>query len=46
VADAEGRVSRTFPVYASAVEGVHTVELYTVAGERSAVARFLVRAAD
>ncbi|WP_371544449.1 HtaA domain-containing protein [Streptomyces sp. NBC_00554] len=45
VADAEGRVSRTFPVYASAVEGAHTVELYTVNGARSAVAQFLVRAA-
>lgn len=45
VADAEGRVSRTFPVYASAVEGAHTVELYTVTGARAAVAQFLVRAA-
>ncbi|MFE0676350.1 hypothetical protein [Streptomyces sp. NPDC058867] len=42
-ADEQGRVSRAFPVYATAVEGVHTVELSTVTGERGAVADFAVR---
>ncbi|MGW7204231.1 HtaA domain-containing protein [Streptomyces sp. NPDC054837] len=46
VADGQGRVSRAFPVYDTAVEGVHTVELYTVAGERRAVAEFGVRAPE
>jgi hypothetical protein len=47
VADARGRVARTFPVYANAAEGEHTVELNAVTGERgSATARFSVRAAD
>lgn len=43
VADEEGRVSRTFPVYATAVEGTHTVELRSVTGERLAATRFEVR---
>ncbi|PAZ14404.1 hypothetical protein CLM62_19555 [Streptomyces sp. SA15] len=42
VADEEGRVSRTFPVYGTATEGAHTVELYTASGERRAVTRFEV----
>lgn len=42
VADEEGRVSRAFPVYGTATEGAHTVELYAVSGERGAVARFEV----
>ncbi|MGW3730676.1 HtaA domain-containing protein [Streptomyces sp. NPDC000851] len=47
VADEQGRLSRTFPVYANAADGAHTVELYSVTGERgSAVARFGVRSAD
>ena len=46
VADETGRLSRTFPVYATATEGVHTVELATVTGERGAVADFDVRASD
>jgi hypothetical protein len=41
-ADEAGRVSRTFPVYATAAEGVHTVELYAVSGERRADAGFAV----
>ncbi|MGX5188016.1 HtaA domain-containing protein [Streptomyces avermitilis] len=44
VADGEGRVSRSFPVYATAAEGEHAVELYTVAGDRRAAVRFGVRA--
>ncbi|MGN9757384.1 HtaA domain-containing protein [Streptomyces sp. SD31] len=44
VADEEGRISRAFPVYATAVEGAHTVELHTVTGERAAVAQFEVQA--
>ncbi|MDF3149110.1 hypothetical protein PBV88_50035, partial [Streptomyces sp. T21Q-yed] len=44
VADEAGRISRTFPVYATATEGAHTVELATVTGERRAVADFGVRA--
>lgn len=44
VADGTGRISRTFPVYDSAVEGAHTVELSTVTGGRHAVATFGVRA--
>lgn len=46
VADEEGRVSRTFPVYDSAAEGAHTVELYAVTGGRGAVAEFGVRASE
>ncbi|QOV34386.1 HtaA domain-containing protein [Streptomyces ferrugineus] len=45
-ADAAGRVARTFPVYDSAAEGAHTVELYSVSGGRDAVAEFDVRAAS
>ncbi|MGW0820290.1 HtaA domain-containing protein [Streptomyces sp. NPDC002845] len=41
-ADASGRVSRAFPVYTTAVEGEHAVELYTVTGDRRAVAEFAV----
>ncbi|GAA4056238.1 hypothetical protein [Streptomyces shaanxiensis] len=44
VADEAGRISRTFPVYDTATEGAHTVELSTVTGERRAVADFGVRA--
>ncbi|GHG87456.1 HtaA domain-containing protein [Streptomyces lanatus] len=43
-ADDTGRISQKFPVYDSAAEGAHTVELYTVTGERKAVAEFDVRA--
>jgi hypothetical protein len=44
VADDSGRVSRTFPVYATAAEGTHTVELRTVSGEQGPVAvEFAVR---
>ncbi|TXS48623.1 hypothetical protein EAO75_17075 [Streptomyces sp. uw30] len=43
VADEQGRAARTFPVYDTAAEGAHTVELYTVTGGRSAVAEFAVR---
>ncbi|MGI5379320.1 HtaA domain-containing protein [Streptomyces sp. CA-251387] len=43
VADEAGRVSRTFPVYDSAIEGAHTVELCTATGGRKADAEFLVR---
>ncbi|WP_159391139.1 hypothetical protein [Streptomyces viridochromogenes] len=43
VADEEGRVSRAFPVYATSVEGTHTVELRSVTGERVAATRFEVR---
>ncbi|MFI6012369.1 HtaA domain-containing protein [Streptomyces sp. NPDC051243] len=43
VADEAGRVSRTFPVYGTATEGAHTVELTTVSGERRAVVDFGVR---
>ncbi|MFD3835828.1 hypothetical protein ACFWWC_06155 [Streptomyces sp. NPDC058642] len=46
VADGQGQVSRAFPVYDTAVEGVHTVELYTVTGGRGAVAEFGVRAPE
>ncbi|WP_217239064.1 HtaA domain-containing protein [Streptomyces sp. AC555_RSS877] len=46
VADQEGRVSRVFPVYATAAEGAHGVELYSVLGERRAAARFEVLASD
>ncbi|WP_217127198.1 HtaA domain-containing protein [Streptomyces sp. AC558_RSS880] len=46
VADAQGGVTRTFPVYDRAFEGVHTVELYTVSGGRGAVAEFEVRAPE
>ncbi|WP_167529588.1 HtaA domain-containing protein [Streptomyces spinoverrucosus] len=46
VADEQGRVARTFPVYAGAAEGEHLAELYTVTGEHgSAVARFGVQGA-
>ncbi|MFI6039882.1 hypothetical protein ACIBBD_38270 [Streptomyces sp. NPDC051315] len=34
VADAEGRVARTFPVYTNAVAGEHAVDLTAVSGER------------
>ncbi|WP_031475744.1 HtaA domain-containing protein [Streptomyces bicolor] len=44
VADETGRVSRTFPVYGTAGEGAHTVELTTVTGERRAAVDFGVRA--
>ncbi|MET9828051.1 HtaA domain-containing protein [Streptomyces sp. NPDC006385] len=44
VADEAGRVSRSFPVYDSAAEGAHTVELSTVDGARTAVTEFAVRA--
>lgn len=44
VADGAGRVSRTFPVYDTATEGAHTVELSTVTGERRAAVDFDVRA--
>ncbi|MBD0841650.1 HtaA domain-containing protein [Streptomyces sp. TRM68416] len=43
-ADRAGRVSRTFPVYATAAAGEHTVELRGVSGERDATARFTVHA--
>ncbi|MGX1561203.1 HtaA domain-containing protein [Streptomyces sp. NPDC055506] len=47
VADEEGRVARAFPVYATAVEGEHAVELSAVTGQRGAVvAQFTVRAAN
>ncbi|MFF1297548.1 MULTISPECIES: HtaA domain-containing protein [unclassified Streptomyces] len=46
VADGRGQVSRAFPVYDTAVEGVHTVELHTVTGGRGAVAEFGVRAPE
>ncbi|MEW2073806.1 hypothetical protein AB0941_09210 [Streptomyces sp. NPDC013433] len=46
VADAQGGVTRAFPVYDRAFEGVHTVELYTVSGGRGAVAEFEVRAPE
>ncbi|MCM1975558.1 MULTISPECIES: HtaA domain-containing protein [unclassified Streptomyces] len=42
-ADEQGHASREFPVYATAVEGAHTVELYDVSGERRADAGFVVR---
>ncbi|MFE0253993.1 hypothetical protein [Streptomyces sp. NPDC059010] len=44
VADDAGRLSRTFPVYGTATEGAHTVELTTVTGDRRAVVDFGVRA--
>ncbi|SDN26971.1 Htaa protein [Streptomyces sp. cf386] len=44
VADEAGRISRTFPVYGTAAEGAHSVELSTVTGERRAVVGFGVRA--
>ncbi|WP_327183011.1 HtaA domain-containing protein [Streptomyces sp. NBC_01334] len=45
VADARGGVARSFPVYATAFEGEHTVELTVVGGERGALsARFGVGA--
>ncbi|WP_128434223.1 HtaA domain-containing protein [Streptomyces cyaneus] len=44
VADEEGRISRTFPVYTTATAGAHTVEISTVTGERRAVVDFGVRA--
>ncbi|WP_320778593.1 HtaA domain-containing protein [Streptomyces sp. CRN 30] len=43
-ADAEGRLSRTFPVYATATAGTHTVELTAVSSGGRATARFEVRA--
>ncbi|WP_328874846.1 HtaA domain-containing protein [Streptomyces sp. NBC_00287] len=42
-ADEQGRASLKFPVYVTAVEGEHTVELYSVSGERHATAGFGVR---
>ena len=45
VADTEGRISQTFPVYATADEGAHTVALSTVTGERAATTRFEVQPA-
>ncbi|MGW6921439.1 HtaA domain-containing protein [Streptomyces sp. NPDC054950] len=45
VADARGGIARSFPVYANAIEGEHTVELTVVGGEQSAPgARFGVEA--
>jgi hypothetical protein len=46
VADEQGRVSRAFPVYDTATEGAHAIELYTVTGGRSAVVEFGVRASE
>ncbi|WP_406496539.1 HtaA domain-containing protein [Streptomyces sp. NBC_01604] len=46
VADAQGRVVLVFPVYATATAGAHTVELYTVSGERRALTEFEVRPAS
>ncbi|MFF3938020.1 hypothetical protein [Streptomyces phaeofaciens] len=47
VADARGRIERTFPVYANAAEGEHTVELTAVGGEPGvAGARFGVGVPD
>ncbi|GAA3783606.1 HtaA domain-containing protein [Streptomyces phyllanthi] len=43
VADGSGRVSQAFPVYATAAEGVHAVELRTVSGDRTTGAEFAVR---
>ncbi|MFD5270686.1 HtaA domain-containing protein [Streptomyces sp. NPDC058335] len=37
VADADGRVERAFPVYATAFEGEHTVDLTAVTGRRAAL---------
>ncbi|MFI6374883.1 hypothetical protein [Streptomyces sp. NPDC050546] len=46
-ADKEGRVARAFPVYATAAEGEHTVELSAVTGQQgAAVAQFTVRIAN
>ncbi|MGW0707461.1 HtaA domain-containing protein [Streptomyces sp. NPDC002643] len=42
VADDSGRVARDFPVYDTATEGIHTVELYSVTGGRKATAEFTV----
>ncbi|MGW5636962.1 HtaA domain-containing protein [Streptomyces sp. NPDC003832] len=42
-ADEQGRASRAFPVYTTATEGAHTVELHTVTGDRRAAADFTVR---
>ncbi|MGI5425726.1 hypothetical protein [Streptomyces sp. CA-179760] len=45
VADEGGRVTRAFPVYVTAAEGGHAVELSAVTGQRgSAVAQFTVHA--
>ncbi|MDT0405735.1 MULTISPECIES: HtaA domain-containing protein [Streptomyces] len=46
VADEQGGVTKDFPMYDGAFEGVHTVELYTVSGGRRAVAEFGVRAPE
>ncbi|MEV0636600.1 HtaA domain-containing protein [Streptomyces sp. NPDC050619] len=46
VADEEGLIARTFPVYATATEGAHTVELHAVSGERRAITRFEVLASN
>ncbi|EKX68059.1 hypothetical protein STRIP9103_00727 [Streptomyces ipomoeae 91-03] len=45
VADESGRVARDFPVYDTATEGAHTVQLYSVTGGREATAGFTVLAA-
>ncbi|MFK4104642.1 hypothetical protein ACI2L1_32120 [Streptomyces sp. NPDC019531] len=42
VADAQGRLSQAFPVYSTAAEGVHAVELHTVSGARKAATQFEV----
>lgn len=46
VADDSGRVARDFPVYDTATEGAHTVELYSVTGGREAVVEFTVVAVE
>ncbi|MFF3844383.1 HtaA domain-containing protein [Streptomyces sp. NPDC002328] len=47
VADADGRIAQRFPVYATAFEGEHTVELTAVSGEPAAVsAQFGVEASN
>ncbi|MGW1782889.1 hypothetical protein ACWCQQ_27670 [Streptomyces sp. NPDC002143] len=38
VADVQGRLARSFPVYATAAEGAHSVELTQVGGEQQVVA--------
>ncbi|MGW0576220.1 hypothetical protein ACWD25_09645 [Streptomyces sp. NPDC002920] len=38
VVDADGRIARSFPVYTTAVEGEHTVELTQVGAEQQVVA--------
>lgn len=47
VADADGRIAQRFPVYTTAFEGEHTVELTAVSGEPATVgARFGVEASN